>query len=124
MRRDGKAWAHPLFILNVSRNRARHTRVGFVVSKQLGKAHDRNRAKRRASEAFRLLRQQVTPGWDVVFVVRKAVISAPFPDLQLAIVELLRRARLWVAVEDHVHATPERPGDNSPLPAVFPPDPS
>ena len=54
VRRERKSWAHRLLILNVARNRTGRTRCGFVVGKQIGKAHDRNRAKRRVREAVRL----------------------------------------------------------------------
>jgi ribonuclease P protein component len=96
VRRDGKSWSHPLFILNSARNRAGRTRCGFVVGKQLGKAHDRNRAKRRVREAVRRQYAQLAPGYDLVFVIRAPALSAPFPDLTAAVAELARRAGLWI----------------------------
>ncbi len=98
VRRDGKSWSHPLFIMNVARNRVGHTRCGFVVGKQLGKAHDRNRAKRRAREAVRCQYSQIAAGYDLVFVVRAAAQQAPFPELQHAVAQLVKRAGLWVAL--------------------------
>ena len=99
VRRDGKTWSHPLLSLNASRNRVGRTRCGFVVGKQLGKAHDRNRAKRRTREAVRRLYAQVAPGWDVVFIVRPAVLQAPFETIVEAVQELLQRARLWIVAD-------------------------
>lgn len=124
VRRDGKSWSHPLFILNVARNRVEHTRCGFVVGKQLGKAHDRNRAKRRAREAVRRQYAQIAVGYDLVFVIRTAAVDAPFPALQQAVADLLKRARIWIEpspVAAHQGATDgpvDRTGADSVLPAL------
>lgn len=124
VRRDGKSWSHPLFIMNAARNRVGQTRCGFVVGKQFGKAHDRNRAKRRTREAVRRLYANIAPGYDLVFVVRTPAQHAAFPDLQHAIADLLKRARLWVppdANEGNQGATDgpvDRTGADSVLPAL------
>jgi len=125
VRREGKTWAHPLLILNASRNRTGRTRCGFVVSKQLGKAHDRNRAKRRTREAVRLVYDQIPPGYDLVFVVRTPVLVAPFEVLRSAVVALLQRAALWVEPgvgQGAADATTTRVGTHTPLPAAITPD--
>jgi ribonuclease P protein component len=96
VRRDGKSWPHPLLIVNVARNRVGHTRCGFVVGKQFGKAHDRNRAKRRAREAVRVQYEQIAPGYDLVFVVRTAAQQASFSELLQAVADIVKRAGLWV----------------------------
>jgi ribonuclease P protein component len=48
------------------------TRVGLSVSRKVGIAVTRNRIKRRLREAFRLTRQQLPLGLDLVFVPRVA----------------------------------------------------
>lgn len=96
VRRDGKSWSHPLFILNSARNRVGRTRCGFVAGKQLGKAHDRNRARRRVREAVRRQYAQLAPGYDLVFVIRAPALTAPFPELMAAIADVARRAGLWI----------------------------
>jgi ribonuclease P protein component len=64
-------------------------RVGFTVTKKLGAAVERNRARRRLKEAVRLsLETALTPGTDYVFVGRAATRSRPF-DL---IIDDLRKA--------------------------------
>ncbi len=95
MREGGRSWAHPLLVLGALPNRSLPTRCGFVVSKAQGNAVERNRLKRRVREAVRLIYQHIVPGWDVVFVVRKGVASAPWPQLQQAVQTVLLQAKLW-----------------------------
>jgi ribonuclease P protein component len=56
----------------------------------------RNRAKRRTREAVRLLLVHITPGHDLIFVIRHAdVATVPFAGLQAAVEYLVRQAGLW-----------------------------
>jgi ribonuclease P protein component len=56
----------------------------------------RNRAKRRTREVVRLLLKHITPGHDLIFVIRHAdVATVPFAALQSAVAYLVRQAGLW-----------------------------
>lgn len=46
-------------------------RLGIVVGRHVKSKPDRNRIKRLLREAFRLNREQLTPGWDYLFIPRK-----------------------------------------------------
>ena len=95
-RREGRSWSSSLIALNAVSNRRRGARCGFVVSKRIGKAVQRNRARRRLREAVRLAYEHITPGWDLVFVVRSsAVTTVAFGELQAMVEQMLRRAGLW-----------------------------
>jgi len=111
--------------LNAAKNRAGRTRCGFVVGKKIGKAHDRNRAKRRAREAVRRVYPSILPGYDLVFILRAPVLAAPFDALLDAIQALLARARLWIVVEGSEEAsdgTSARAGADSNLSGNLAPD--
>jgi len=121
VRRDGKSWAHPLLIMNVTRNRVGHTRCGFVVGKQLGKAHDRNRAKRRVREAVRTQYHQIAAGYDLVFVIRPTAVNAAFPQLQQGVAELLKRAGIWATPSRiDLQGAPDGPVDRTGADSVLP----
>lgn len=109
VRRTGRGVAHPWLFLNVAPNQRRQTRCGFIVGKRIGNAVLRNRARRRMREAVRLVFQHITAGFDIVFVIRTAeVASVPFPALQSAVEQLLRRATLWRDHDSPATAPPEK----------------
>ncbi len=94
VRRTGKSWAHPLTVLLASSNQLAHTRIGFVASKSVGGAVQRNRAKRRLRAELRAHITWLSPGWDLVFVARRPILDCSMPELSAAVTELLSRAGL------------------------------
>jgi ribonuclease P protein component len=96
VRRTGRSWSTPLVTLNAANSKRRGARCGFVVGKRVGNAVVRNRARRRVREAVRLVFDRISPGWDLVFVIRSPDAGTiAFPQLQATVEQLLRRADLW-----------------------------
>ena len=87
-----KGFANGYLALYARKNRTGGNRVGITVSKKLGKAHIRNRARRRLREVYRLNEDQFLPGWDIVVVARSRCVDAPFADLTKAYLALARKA--------------------------------
>lgn len=94
VRQQGASQAHPLVVLCYLTNEEAFSRSGFSVSKRIGKAVARNRARRRMSEAVRSLGDMIAPGWDLVWIARPSINDVTFSELQDACARLLRRARL------------------------------
>ncbi len=90
----GRSCVHPLCVLYVLPTGGEGRRVGFSVSKKLGKAVVRNTVKRRLREVCRLRMEALRPGFDAVFVARVPAQGAPLAALQQAADDLFRRARL------------------------------
>jgi len=96
VRREGRNWGSPLLTLNVATSRRRVSRCGFIVGKRVGKAVERNRARRRVREAVRLVYDAIIPGRDLVFVLRSSDLATiEFTQLQALVGDLLRRAGVW-----------------------------
>ena len=87
-----KGVADGYLVLYARRNRAGGNRVGITVSKKLGKAHIRNRTRRRIREVYRLNEEIFLPGWDIVVVARSKSVEAPFDKLTKSYLGLARRA--------------------------------
>jgi ribonuclease P protein component len=92
-----KSWAVPLLVLYLRRHEpngpdAETRRFGFSVSKKVGKAHDRNRVKRRLRDICRTRRNEWQKGFDAVFVARSAAQNAAYAELDAAVCDLMRRA--------------------------------
>jgi ribonuclease P protein component len=91
---QGRAFAHPLVLLRVRANGLEHSRAAFVAGKKIGNAVTRNRAKRRLREAVRPHMTNIVPGHDFVVIARGNITDAAFTDIQQAVLELLKRAKL------------------------------
>ncbi|MCB0193796.1 MAG: ribonuclease P protein component [Anaerolineae bacterium] len=94
IRQVGKSYASSLLVLAFLRNEFDHSRFGFVVSKRLGKAVQRNKIKRRMREAVRLKIPHIKPGFDVVIIARIPSRNATFSDICRSIERLLKTANL------------------------------
>lgn len=84
--------ADAYLVLYARKNRTQSNRVGITVSKKLGKAHVRNRVRRRLREAYRLNEAKFKPGWDIVVVARSKAVDAPFDKLTASYLALAAKA--------------------------------
>ena len=84
--------ADGLLVLYARKNRTDGNRVGVTVSKKLGKAHVRNRTRRRIREVYRLNEEKFQPGWDIVVVARTKAVEAPFEKLTASYLTLAKKA--------------------------------
>ena len=91
-----KGAADGLLVLYARKNRTDGNRVGITVSKKLGKAHIRNRTRRRIREVYRLNEAKFQPGWDIVVVARSKAVDAPFDKLTKSYLTLAKKLNLLI----------------------------
>lgn len=72
-------------------------RVGLTAGKVLGKAHERNRIKRRMREAIRRHVELLPAGFDLIFHPRRTVLTLEFAKLEAEIVRIVEQARVEAA---------------------------
>ncbi len=111
VREKGKSVAHPLAVLVALPNDLPHSRFGFSVSRRIGKAVQRNRAKRLLREAVRLQLSNFAPGYDVILIARAPLRDARFADVYDAVAQLARRAGIWLSSQPPAAAA--QPGERS-----------
>lgn len=67
----GKKRVFPNFVVFLRSNELSHPRLGITISKNIGKAHTRNRIKRLLREYFRLHQNDYKNNMDIVIIARK-----------------------------------------------------
>jgi ribonuclease P protein component len=104
--RKGARWAGPAFVLEAKERNpqigpveAHGPRFGFTVTRQIGKAVERNRIKRRLKAAVRgVSSDHAKGGFDYVLIARKPALTSAFGAIVADLVKALER----------VHRTPAR----------------
>ena len=94
VRCHGRTLASPIMVLAFLQNDLDYSRFGFVVSKRLGNAVQRNKLKRRMREAARLRLSQVKPGYDLVVIARKQINRASYAEIADSLDCLLQTASI------------------------------
>ena len=88
----GKSFIHRGFICYILPEKSGKIRYGITVSKQLGGAVERNRAKRLISAAFREVSPEMMGGWQLVFVARTAIFTYKSYELAASMRSFLKEA--------------------------------
>lgn len=91
VRRFGRSSGSPLVALYVLPMRTPDVRVGFSVSKRVGKATVRNHVKRIMREVVHHRLGDIRPGQDLVFIARAGSAEATHLQIAESIIYVLRR---------------------------------
>ena len=77
----GKSYVSPDLVTYIIKNKNNNLRIGITTGKKIGKAVERNRAKRIIRAAFCGIRNQLRPGYDIVFVARTKTLFRKSTDI-------------------------------------------
>ena len=89
-----KYWNRHLVIYVVKQSLC-STRLGITVSKRVGNSVKRNRVKRLIRESFRLSKQHICQGYDIVAVGRSAAVGVKYQQVQASFLQLLQQAKIY-----------------------------
>ena len=92
--RKGKSAVLPSMVVYCQRNRAGRSRLGITVSTKLGKAVVRNKVRRRLREIYRLNRDRMLPGYDVIVVARVRAAHTTYQKLEASFLKALDQLEL------------------------------
>jgi len=91
-------------------------RVGLTAGKVLGKAHERNRIKRRMREALRRHVELLPPGCDLILHPRPTVLTMEFTKLDAEIVRILQQATAEAERMKLPNSSPQKPATQQVIP--------
>ncbi|WP_125141554.1 ribonuclease P protein component [Clostridium transplantifaecale] len=86
--RTGKSYANRLLIMYVMRAEREDTRIGISVSKKVGNSVVRHHVTRLVRESYRLNKDKVKTGLDIVVVARAAAKDSDFKKIESAYMHL------------------------------------
>ncbi len=118
VRAQGRRWRGRFLALNAApaESNTAPTRIGYIASKSLGKAVQRNRARRLMREAARSLQESIPPNWDVVLIAQPAIIveRTRMQQVREELQWLLNKANIRKPLSSH---PPALSASDPPLPA-------
>jgi ribonuclease P protein component len=94
--RKGKSFSNSLLVLYIFKNRKDLNRLGISVSKKVGKSVTRSRVKRLISESYRLNKDSLKTGYDLVFIARTASNDKSYFEIEKALKNISKRAGLLI----------------------------
>lgn len=89
---QGKSGAARTLVMWLRHGPGASLRLGVVASRVVGNAVQRNRAKRRLREVWRLNRHRFRGDLDVILVARRSILKASWDDVNGDLLRLAKRA--------------------------------
>ena len=87
----GKSFVTPAFVAYAFKGRTDNIRLGITVSKKIGGAVERNRAKRLLTAAFYAVSGEIDSGWEFVLVARTRILKVKSQDIAKLLYEFLEQ---------------------------------
>lgn len=92
----GKVYSNYLLVMYIVNNSNDYNRVGFSVSKKVGKSVVRNKVKRRIKECYRLNSEKIKKGYNIVFISRVKANQAAYKEIEKAMISLFKKAQILI----------------------------
>jgi ribonuclease P protein component len=97
----GKSVAGRHIVLIYKTRKTAGLKVGFSVSKKIGKSVVRNKVKRRLKHAFASILPNTDPRYLLIFVARPSILECAYKDIAAEVCYLLKKAAVYVNGDQH-----------------------
>lgn len=94
--KHGETKSYELLTLTYVKTKLKTVKVGFSVSKKIGKSVVRNKVKRRLRESFVSLLKNVNKSYNYVFTAKKGIEEKSYFEIRQNMLEILKRNGLYV----------------------------
>lgn len=91
----GESKANKTLVLYKIKNDLPESRLGITVSGKVGKAHVRNKIKRRIKEIIRIEQDRLISGYDLIFIARVKSAECDYAMLESSVNHLLKISDLY-----------------------------
>lgn len=86
----GKSLENQFLNVFLLKNQLGYSRLGLIVSRKLGKSHDRNKLKRRLREVFRLNKLHIGKNIDIIIKPKKEIMRLNYHEIERNVMSLIK----------------------------------